>query len=75
MRTNLSCAANAMQALLSLIRLSEVSTIGFQSVMKRLLITVGLAVVMVVGLIVAAGYLATMEAVGHFAPTLNAVPA
>lgn len=43
--------------------------------MKRLLITVGLALAVLVAAVVAAGYLATMQVVGHVAPVFKSVPA
>jgi pimeloyl-ACP methyl ester carboxylesterase len=43
--------------------------------MERWLITLGLALLASAAVLVAAGYLATMGVVGHFAPSFRAVPA
>ena len=43
--------------------------------LKRWMITLGLGVVVLVVTVVAAGYLATMSVVGHFAPSFKATPA
>jgi pimeloyl-ACP methyl ester carboxylesterase len=43
--------------------------------MERWLITVGLAIAVLVAVVVAAGYLATMQVVGHLAPAFKSVPA
>ena len=42
--------------------------------MKRWLIKVGLALAVLVAAVVAAGYLATMQVVGHVAPAFRSVP-